>query len=273
MLPEPLRPGRAAAALDTGPNVLLAYALRAGPPVDAELFHGLVALGGPLGALTAASFLLLRPHGAALPPVEAFVTRSAPTLVQQLSRTTVPQRVTLRGRIRGKISWSDTYKARLEEEQSPSLFVVLQNQRRFNRPENELLRYLLHAIEVCASRAATELHDWRAWGPGWFSAHGQGQRLDRYLAHLAHRTRALSAHVHLRDVPLPPSIGGKHLIAARTAKNELYGEVASLYELYRRMVEAPEAEAWAAGLESLVLPPAAEEIGRLVARGAVPAHA
>ena len=85
------------------PNPMQAYALLSMPP-DLVRFRRLVGARGSLGGMTAACFLLYRPDrdGGGV-CVDRFLFHLAPILLQQLSRTTQPQRVTLHGRLQGRV--------------------------------------------------------------------------------------------------------------------------------------------------------------------------
>jgi hypothetical protein len=196
--------------------------------------------------------------------VDSFLFHTAPVLLQQLSRTTQPQRVTLHGRIRGRVDWANTTKARYTGDLNPTIFVCQQSWRRFDQPENQLFKYLLHQAQLCLERVPPPLRCWRAWGAALRDAGRQPLELGEYFALVQHRLRTFSAHIYLREVTLPKSIGGQHLLAARTSKNELYVEVAALYDLFRAVVDVPEAVAWALARDgTLPLPPDADDIGRL----------
>jgi len=253
-------------------NSLLAYVLRSARPDDPSAFRRLAGARGQLGGVTAACFLVYRTPDEAAPSVQRFLFHTAPILLQQLSRTTQPQRVVLHGRIRGKVDWSGTYKARYSEDTNPTVFVCLQSWRRFDRPENQLFKFLLHRIQLCLERVPHDLKGWRAWGQAVCPVQGAPLHLGDYFATLAHRVRTFSTHVYLQEVELPATIGAQHLLAARTSKNELYAAVADLYDLYQAVVDAPDWERWAAVLgQTLPLPPTADEVGRLLAAPNEPA--
>jgi hypothetical protein len=250
-------------------GLLLAYAFRGDPPADLARFRRLAGTRGPLGPLTAACFLLYS-HTAVDEDgptcVDDFLFTTAPRLLHQLSRTTQPQRVLLHGRVRGRIDWSSTYKARHAADGNPTLFVCTQSWRRFDRPENQLFKFLLDEIQVCLDRALPAIQDWRAWGAGMCSSSEAPVAVGPSLGELAHRLRAYTGHVYLSHVSRPATIGVRHLAAARTSKNELYAEAAALYELYRAVVGVQDWSQWSRALNNVLpLPPAAGEIGRLLA--------
>jgi hypothetical protein len=243
-------------------TLLLAYAFWRQPPSSMVLFRRLAGMYGHLSPITAACFLLYRHPDQ--PCVYDFVLETAPTLVHQLSRTTQRQRVELHGRVRGRIDWSSTYKARYAEDGNPALFVCSQSWRRFDRPENQLFKFMLGEIRGCLDRALPVLQAWQAWG-----AHLGDERplsVGMHLARLAHRLRPLRSHIYLRDIQLPARISGRHLAAAETSKNELYAMLAPLYRLYADVVGVESWVTWSETLAAtLPLPPAAGEFGRLLA--------
>ena len=244
-------------------DVLLAYVQRSIRPGDAVGFRQLAGIQGRLGRMTAAAFLLHRSEEKTQPSVHRFVFDIMPILLPQLSRNTHPERVTLHGRTRGRVDWSGTYKARLSEDTNPTVFVCLQSWRVFDRPENQLCKFLLHHIQHCLNRTLPDLGDWCAWGWAFRSSHGEPLRLGDYFASLAHRVRTFGAHVYLREVGLPPAIEGRHVLAARTSKNELYASVADLDDLYQAVVHAHDWERWADVLsQTLPLPPGADEVAQ-----------
>jgi hypothetical protein len=246
-------------------DVLQVYDYLAAEPAQVELFQRLVAPQGALAALSAASFLLYYPSaqsgGSAPICVERFVYDIAPVLLQQFSRVTEARRVTLHGRTRGKVDWSATYKARNSADSNPTLFVCQQSWRRFDRPENQLVKYLFKLIGDCLQRIPRSLWSWQAWGksvnrkqppelgsdgfplpPG--PDLGHVENLSDRFASLAHRLRLYSTYSALQDVALPYSIETRHILAARTSKNELYADAADLYEQYLTLVGRPLWASW-----------------------------
>lgn len=257
----------------TNHDQLLAYALAAhylllrGGGNDHAL-RQLAGARGRLGGLTAACFLLYRPHEQNAVSVNSFIFETAPILIQQLSRRTHRERVTLEGRIGGRVDWSSTFKARHSEEANPAVFVCLQNSRLFERPENHLFKFMLERIRNCLDRVPIELRGWQLWRRGVDAGQAaQPLKLASYLETLAHHVRILSGHISLREVRVPTSIKAEHLVAARASKNHLYSVVADLYELYRGAVDAPTPETWLQVVaQTLPLPPGADELGQLIAK-------
>jgi hypothetical protein len=246
-------------------NALLAYALSASLAKDPLAFRRLVGLRGQLGGITAACFLLYRTADETEACVHHFLFRTAPVLLQQLIRTTQPQRVVMHGRTRGRVDWPGTYKVRYSEDTNPTVFVCLPSWRDFDRPENQLFLFMLHHIQVCLEQVPRSLMDWQAWGSALMSERNAPLHVGNYVATLAHRVRTYRSHIYLREVELPALIGEHHLLAARTAKNNAYRNLADLYQGYQDLVHLPNWDRWTKMLqETLPLPPDAEEIGRIL---------
>jgi hypothetical protein len=233
-------------------EVLLAYAQCAVQPASAETFQLLAGPRGQLGDVSAAVFLLSRAQAGTYGGVSRFVLQSAPVLVQQLNRSTQPTRVVLRDRVRGRIDWSATYKARHAGDMHPGVFVCQQTLRDMDRLENQLLKYVLTQVQRSLETALPRLQLWDAWGPAFQSLRGQPMPMASYLGDLAHRVRRLLAHIHLRDVALPDAIDARHLAAARSAKNSLYMEVVAVYEDYLQLVQQPDWHRWSAAFHNTI---------------------
>lgn len=274
----------------------LVYAFRSSPPADVVSFRRLVGLDGRLGGITAICFLLYRPPGTSSAPqlrrdvragdgqeqagdqtperrdrgaeeevsVWHFMNRTAPRLLPQLSRTIQPQRVQMHGRVRGRIDWEGTYKARYSEECNPTIFVCRQSGRRYDRPENQLLKYLLRRVQVCLEQVPADLKSWFVWAPAQQAGQQERVPVGRDLADLAHRLRTYQASAYLRDVDLPHAIGGHHLLAARTAKNPLYLELFRLYNLYAEVAEVAVWERWKLALNGAAPLPDDSVVSRLL---------
>ena len=245
-------------------DLLSAYAFRT-KPKDLIGFRNLTMLGGRLGPVTTACFLLYPQLGQSQTNVYDFLFRVAPILLHQLSRTTEPRRLVMYNRVRGKVDWSKTYKTRYSQENNPTLFVCSQSWRLFDRLENQLFKYLLHQVQVCLDQASPYLKNWYAWGSKLRSRDNNPLMIGDSFASLAHQVRKLRNHVYLQAIELPPSLRTQHIAAARASKNELYGPVADLGELYRLSVEAPDWFQWNELLgQTLPLPPSMKAIGSLL---------
>jgi hypothetical protein len=165
--------------------------------------------------------------------VAAFLIETVPMLLRRLHRTVQHQRVEYTGQIRGRVDWQATYKARYRDDYNPILYVCRQPQRRDDTPENQLLKYMLLAIERLVSDVPEALRCAECWSP---ETAGEKAWLEARVKTLEHRLRASLAHIRLREVEPPPAITPRHLLRARTSKTELYGQVALLYDQYKEVV-------------------------------------
>lgn len=255
-------------------EALLAYVLLSrylsaeGNPLDLGALRSLVGPRGRLGGVTAACFLLYQPREKGQTSVGEFIFRTAPLLLQQLSRSTQRERVTLKGQVRGKVDWTNTYKARLGANADPSVYVCLRSSRIFDRPENQFFKFMLQRVKACVERVPTYIRDWQSWGGGVNNGReGDPLHIGNYFASLAHHVGVFNAHVSLREVKLPHSVDSLHILAARAAKNSLYGHLATLYDSYKAVIEVSSGESWARVIgQTLPLPPAAAALGRALSR-------
>lgn len=254
-------------------DALLAYALLTRylqsemQPADMIGLRSVVGARGQLGGVTAACFLLYRPPADQdAVSVHEFVFQYAPVLIQQLSRTTQRERVVMNSHTRGRVDWSATYKARHSAGADPSVFVCLQSSRLFDRPENQLFKFVLHHLQVCLERVPSYLREWQAWGAALRAENKDAPiHIGRYLSTLAHHIRIVGNHISLRDVELPPSIESRHVLAARASKNELYTGVSNLYALYRQVVVVPDWEHWMRVVsQTLPLPQGVGDVRRVL---------
>lgn len=249
-------------------TLLQVHALKAGEPPNLPRFRRLVQLRGQLGGITAACYLLYRPVDGQQASVWGFVAQVMPRLLLQLSRTTEVERVELDAGVRGRIDWPGTVKARYAANGGPHIFVCRQRRREFDRAENRLVKFMLQQVEACLNRVPPDLLGWYAWIPGREGGPRLVVPLVSEIAEMAQRVHVLRGSVYLRDVPAPPAIGSQHLLAARTSKNELYGQVADLYELYWSVVEANSWRTWAEIVgQTALLPPDMDEATRQLIAG------
>ena len=249
--------------MNTITSLLLAHVLEAGEPANPIGFRRLVDLRGQLGGITAACYLLYRPADSQRISVWGFLSLVLPRLLLQLSRTTEIRRVDLDDGIRGRIDWAATLKARYAADSGTTVYVCQQSRRQFDRPENQLLKFMLKQIEVCLARVPDDLRSWDAWLPARDGGRRLVYPLAGELAEMAQRVHVLRGTVYLKEVTTPPAIGSQHILAARTSKDELYAQVADLYDLYRQVVEAASWQQWALVVQqAALLPPGMDEATR-----------
>ena len=248
----------------TGNTVLLADHLLKHRPTSTPRFRQLVGLDGKVGALTAVCFVLYRARTFDRASVHRLLFQTAPQLVNQLNRTATPKRVLRRGQPQGKIDWPTTFKTRAAEAMDSALFVCLENQRYYSRPENQLLKWVLYQVGRCLDCVPPEINNWYAWGWDRVALQDDEPGLGDYLAPLRYQTRQITLHHALRSVELPRAIEDRHLRAARSSKNQLYSSVAELYDILDAMVLNPVWETWSAVVrETLPRPPEMRDLSEL----------
>ncbi len=162
----------------------------------------------------------------------AFVSETLPLLLRQLKRTTMRERVTYQGQVRGRIDWPATGKARLQNDVNPALYVCRPPQRQDNMPENQLIKFLLERLSELVHDLTPEMQEAELWTAVSDTHLPFSKRLTQIAFHL----RQTLNHARLRAVETPPALTPTHLIKARAAKIELYGYVARLYAQYERVM-------------------------------------
>jgi len=169
--------------------------------------------------------------------VDPFIHHTLARLLLQLSHSTEQHPVQYHTQVRGRILWSDTYKARFTEEFNPTVFVCSQVRQRYDNPENQLLKYLLEHIESELKTIPQALRAGICYLP-------QGE--SRLTQDTACRLEALETTIHrlkrsarLREISLPVEISERHLLRAETSRTEEYNNAAELYDQYKRAVLQP----------------------------------
>jgi hypothetical protein len=170
-------------------------------------------------------------------PVATYLLQFMPILLRQLSRATEPERHEQRGQIRGRVDWAATHRARLSQHNDPTLFICRQTRRQYATPENELVVYVLHALQRLIQAVPSCLRI------GLFGAPQANQSFaptEARLAQYLHRLREYQQHVYLRDIPRPDRITSQHLLRAKTSKTEWYGRVAQFYTAHSAFLNEAE---------------------------------
>ena len=207
-------------------------------------------------AIFAGYFLLgVDPDGS----VEMFIDHTLGRILQQLSRSTEQRRVEYRGKVRGKIFWPGTFKARCSEDYDPSRYVCSEVRYRYDTPENQLLKYVMTQISDCLRAIPNVLREGYCYHP----ANGVGildtaTRLARMEADMKRMWR----NVRLREISVPQSITEQHLLQAETARLGDYAAVARLYRHYQWTALVPSRESlMSIGKKVLPLPASAGDEG------------
>lgn len=190
--------------------------------------------GGRPAFAAAALFFLLdyrqeQPQGSAQP----FVAEVLERLVHQLSRSSQPVQRVYPGQVRGRVLWSATYKQRYTDQYDPTLFVCREVRRRYDLPENQLVKYLIDVLEACLDAVPPYLRNGRCLlPPGVDSALPGGLDTGQRLAQIDAVLRRIQRSAVLREVSLPETITPTHLLKARTSRMEEYALAAVLYDGY-----------------------------------------
>ena len=68
-------------------------------------------------------------------------------ILLHMTRRTEQLRVEQRSRVRGRVAWPATYKARYGEDYDPTRFVCFEVRHQFDTPENQLVKHVVTLIE------------------------------------------------------------------------------------------------------------------------------
>lgn len=140
-----------------------------------------------------------------------------------------------RGRVRGRVAWAATCKARLSKEYDPTRFVCTEVHRHFDTPENQLLRYMVETIWSLVETIPAIIRQGFYCLTGPAASKSMSVLSTRMrLSGVETRLPRLRRHPQLRQITIPDRITIEHLRCAETSKMEEYGEVARLYRRYHR---------------------------------------
>ncbi|HEY4720399.1 MAG TPA: DUF2357 domain-containing protein, partial [Anaerolineae bacterium] len=168
--------------------------------------------------------------------VETLMRHTLDRLLQQLSHNTQQWPVQQRERVRGRIMWPATYKARFAQDYDPTRFVCREVRHAYDTPENQLLKYMLHAIDLCLDAVPLSLLRGACYFPDQSNRPPLG--LEVWVEQLKTILIRSRRHTRLREVSLPLKIDEVHLLRARMSRVEEYASVARLYENYQAIVLA-----------------------------------
>lgn len=174
-------------------------------------------------------------------------------LLQHLSRWSEARPVALKGRVSGPVLWPETIKARAGRGGEPAAFVCRQVLRRFDTPENQLLKWMVERCCECLSVMPPILRD----GVCYFPAQSQMGvvRTSSYIDRVEGVLTQVRRHATLREIATPLYITPEHRRRAGTSLTEEYAEIARAYVRYQQLVAKPSWNALAAtGRRVLPLP-------------------
>ncbi len=188
---------------------------------------------GTARTLTAMALLLDMTDGLDL---VRFMQHDLVRLLDHLSRRTERVRTEQRGRVRGRIDWPATRRARYGGDYDPARFVCTEVHRQFDTPENQLLRFLLAQIRATAQTIPSELR------AGHLILHSSeklhGDALFRRPATVETMLRHAQRNIYLRQVTLPEQVTVTHRHRANVVELNEYRKVLVLHEHIVRRLDA-----------------------------------
>lgn len=162
-----------------------------------------------------------------------FMSYTLPRILEQLHHTTVRVNVDYQGRVRGRVVWPATYKARFSQDYNPNLYSCRQVQPFFDTLENQLLK---HVIE--------EMHRWLQSVPDAIRSGFMAGLDKRALLPIVTRLQVLETRMHeilrniyLRQITSITQITPLHL---QRAENSRLEEYTAIVDLYRHLFERPD---------------------------------
>jgi hypothetical protein len=195
-------------------------------------------------AIAATFFLLCVParDESGLPDVEFFAVNVLERLLQHLSRRTEELQTEYQGRVRGRIVWPATYKARYGQDYDPSRYVCREVRHQFDTPENQTVKYAAeHVIGGCLSavpdllRAGTCYQAFPREGREAHSRIGIAIR----LANIETALNRFRHNAYMREVTLPRQLTDTHTVRAGMAKLDEYRAAVQICRYYEEIVRAP----------------------------------
>jgi hypothetical protein len=147
-------------------------------------------------------------------------------ILQHMTRRTEQQRVEYRSRVRGRVAWPATYKARYGEDYDPARFVCYEVRHEFDTLENQLVKRLVAQIEACLLAVPAMLQTGVCYYPAAMQR-GPSVVASR-LAELKTALGRFNRNITMRSVSLPDEITAAHVQRAVTAKLVDYRAAAEL---------------------------------------------
>lgn len=168
---------------------------------------------------------------------EHFVTHTLIRLLEQLGQDRERPLAELDGQVRGQIDWQRTIKARYSDDFRPYRFVCREVQRRYDTLPNQLLKHVVEQVHACMIAVPPVIRQGACYFPSGGALHvpqSTRVRLDRMESTL----NLVRRHVGYRAIVEPAAITPDHLRAAEQAREEAFGELVSVYERYRALLQA-----------------------------------
>ncbi len=159
-----------------------------------------------------------------------FVSHTLPRIIEQLHHTTTRVNVEYQGRVRGRVVWPATYKARFSQDYNPNLYSCRQVQSFFDTPENQLLKHVIEEIHHRLQAVPEVIRS------GFLSAAENPTLLPivNRLQVLETRIQETLRNIYLRQITSISQVTPLHLQRAENSRLEEYAAIASLY---RQLIE------------------------------------
>jgi len=168
--------------------------------------------------------------------LQNFVQRTLPRILEQLNHTTKRIKVDYQGRIRGKIDWSATQKARYSQGYDPSIYTCRQVNTFYDTLENQLLKYLLEKVSKCLHLIPRSLRQGFCLMPG--NLESLTESISPRIQTLEMALRAALGNIYLSQVSLINQVTPLHLQQCQNSRSEEYTEIAFLYQRYSQIFTA-----------------------------------
>jgi hypothetical protein len=212
--------------------------------------------GGYLRTAAATFFLLdVEPDGG----VERFMTHTVNRLLQHLLHRTEQHLVESKGRVRGKIIWPATYKARYGQDYDPARMVSRAVRYEFDIPENQLFKGVVERIQSSLLAVPAALRNGVCYRP-----HPEDQNTRAVALRLSNIEAGLKQvrrSVYLQAITLPPQINDMHLQRAAVADLDEYRHLVRLYQHHEMLVTRPSPALLSAASKRILPLPAQLEPG------------
>lgn len=150
-----------------------------------------------------------------------------PYLIRNLSHSTNKEEIETHGNIIGQIDWNHTLKQRMKTGlKDKSLFVCNTNNKLYDLPENQLLKFLLNKINKFIKDINISYNE---------NFKEDISNYYDYISNIHIITSKAIKNAHLKQVELPRHITTKTLIKTIKSHNNLYESVVKVYNLYEKL--------------------------------------
>lgn len=151
-----------------------------------------------------------------------FVTETAPAILNRLSKNSLKETTTLRGRIKGKVLWSKTMTTRYVSGGDPSLFVCQQRSSMFDLIENRVLLYVLKQI----LRISENILGSNSFVDNEFDDRLKDDKWINIIKKLAYQSSNLLRNPYIREISEIHDLSEKNLQETEKARGANYTQLA-----------------------------------------------